>query len=112
MKKRAIAVFMTAVMVLGLAACGSDSEKDTDGKDKKAVEESKKENGNDTEIQVFIAASLNTVMTEIAEKYNKDNPDVKITFNADSSGTLDVYKRQAHERAPSIALRYFQINVF
>lgn len=97
MKKRVIAVFMTAVMVLGLAACGSDSEKDTDGKDKKAVEESKKENGNETEIQVFIAASLNTVMTEIAEKYNKDNPNVKITFNADSSGTLLTQIEEGYE---------------
>lgn len=87
MKKRAIAVFMTAVMVLGLAACGSDSEKDTD----------KKDNGNDTEIQVFIAASLNTVMTEIAEKYNKDNPNVKITFNADSSGTLLTQIEEGYE---------------
>ena len=55
---------------------------------KKASEESKKDDADETEVQVFIAASLNTVMTEIAEKYNKDNPDVKITFNADSSGTL------------------------
>ncbi len=42
----------------------------------------------DTEIQVFIAASLKTVMEEIAEKYNEQHPNVKITYNADSSGTL------------------------
>ena len=88
MKKRVVAVFMAAVMVLGLASCGSSEAKKTDGKDKKASEESKKDDADETEVQVFIAASLNTVMTEIAEKYNKDNPDVKITFNADSSGTL------------------------
>ncbi|SKB81950.1 molybdate transport system substrate-binding protein [Lachnospiraceae bacterium] len=41
-----------------------------------------------TEIQVFIAASLNNVMQEVAAKYNEKNPDVKIVFNADSSGTL------------------------
>ena len=51
----------------------------------------------ETEIQVFIAASLNTVMTEIAEKYNKDNPDVKITFNADSSGTLLTQIEEGYE---------------
>lgn len=44
--------------------------------------------GEETEIQVFIAASLNTVMTEIAKKYNEEHPEVKITFNADSSGKL------------------------
>jgi len=40
------------------------------------------------EIQVFIAASLNNVMTELAKKYNETHPNVTITFNADSSGKL------------------------
>ena len=97
MKKRVVAVFMAAVMGLGLASCGSSEAKKTDGKDKKASEESKKDDADETEVQVFIAASLNTVMTEIAEKYNKDNPDVKITFNADSSGTLLTQIEEGYE---------------
>ena len=97
MKKRVVAVFMAAAMVLGLASCGSSEVKKTDGKDKKASEESKKDDADETEVQVFIAASLNTVMTEIAEKYNKDNPDVKITFNADSSGTLLTQIEEGYE---------------
>ena len=97
MKKKAVAVFMAAVMVLGLASCGSSEAKKTDGKDKKASEESKKDDADETEIQVFIAASLNTVMTEIAEKYNKNNPNVKITFNADSSGTLLTQIEEGYE---------------
>ena len=97
MKKRVVAVFMAAVMVLGLASCGSSEAKKTDGKDKKASEESKKDDADETEVQVFIAASLKTVMTEIAEKYNKDNPDVKITFNADSSGTLLTQIEEGYE---------------
>ena len=97
MKKRVVAVFMAAVMVLGLASCGSSEAKKTDGKDKKASEESKKDDADETEIQVFIAASLNTVMTEIAEKYNKNNPNVKITFNADSSGTLLTQIEEGYE---------------
>ena len=40
------------------------------------------------EVQVFIAASLNTVMTELAAKYNETHPNVNIVYNADSSGTL------------------------
>ena len=97
MKKRVVAVFMAAVMVLGLASCGSSEAKKTDGKDKKASEESKKDDADETEVQVFIAASLNTVMTEIAEKYNKNNPNVKITFNADSSGTLLTQIEEGYE---------------
>ena len=42
----------------------------------------------ETEIQVFIAASLKTVMEDVAKKYNEKHPEVKITYNADSSGTL------------------------
>ena len=45
-------------------------------------------NDEETEIQVFIAASLNTVMTDLASRYNEIHPNVKITFNADSSGKL------------------------
>ena len=41
-----------------------------------------------TEIYVFIAASLSNAMKEIAGMYNQSQPNVKITYNADSSGTL------------------------
>ncbi len=40
------------------------------------------------EIQVFIAASLSTVMDVIAEKFNEKYPDISIVYNADSSGKL------------------------
>lgn len=51
----------------------------------------------DTEIQVFIAASLNTVMTELASMYNENQPNVKITFNADSSGKLLTQIEEGYE---------------
>lgn len=50
-----------------------------------------------TEIQVFIAASLNTVMTRLAEKYHEEHPQVTITYNADSSGTLLTQIREGYE---------------
>lgn len=46
------------------------------------------ENAEPVELQVFIAASLNTSMQEVAEKYNDTHPEVKIVFNADSSNKL------------------------
>ena len=97
MKKKAVAVFMAAVMVVVLAGCGGNNAKETGDRDKQASEESKKDDADETEIQVFIAASLNTVMTEIAEKYNKNNQNVKITFNADSSGTLLTQIEEGYE---------------
>ncbi|MCR4589852.1 MAG: molybdate ABC transporter substrate-binding protein [Lachnospiraceae bacterium] len=65
---------ITAVLlILSLTACGVPG---------------KAAAGKETGIQVFIAASLSKVMEEVAAEYNKEHPEVKITFNADSSGTL------------------------
>ena len=36
-------------------------------------------------------------MTELAEKYNEEHPEVKITFNADSSGTLLTQIEEGYE---------------
>lgn len=51
----------------------------------------------ETQIQVFAAASLHNVMTELAEEYGKDHPDVKITLQADSSGTLLTQIQEGYE---------------
>ena len=40
------------------------------------------------EVQLFIAASLEGAFKEIIPLYNTTQPNVKITYNADSSGTL------------------------
>ena len=90
MKKRVIAVI--AVLALSVAMFGCKAGSDT-GNGKKQREESAGDMGTEgkakaeeeTEIQVFIAASLNTVMTELAKEYQKDHPNVKIIYNADSS---------------------------
>ena len=50
----------------------------------------------ETEIIVFAAASMTETMTTIAEMYQTEYPDVKITCNFDSSGTL---KTQIQEGA-------------
>lgn len=95
MKKRVVALLVTGVMVLGLFGCGA-KEESTPEADKVAVTE-QAEKGEETEIQVFIAASLNTVMTELAEMYNKDHPEVKVVYNADSSGTLLTQIQEGYE---------------
>ena len=88
MEKRILAAVLAAVMVFSLAGCAGNKNESKD---------SKKESGKKTEIQVFIAASLNTVMTELAKEYQKDHPDVKITYNADSSGTLLTQIEEGYE---------------
>lgn len=41
-----------------------------------------------TELIVFAAASMTETLTELAERYEAEHPNIKITFNFDSSGTL------------------------
>ena len=92
--KRIMAMGMAMCMLTGLAACSGNAETKAEtelagSEETKAVAVHDGENGSEeTEIQVFIAASLNTVMTELAERYQSEHPEVKITFNADSSGKL------------------------
>ncbi len=49
------------------------------------------------ELQVFIAASLNTVMTDLAKAYQEDHPNVTIVYNADSSGKLLTQIEEGYE---------------
>lgn len=88
MKKRILAALLAGVTAFSLAACssgGSGGQAEDNG------------DAEETEIQVFIAASLNTVMTELAEMYHEDHPEVKITYNPDSSGTLLTQIREGYE---------------
>jgi len=92
--KRIMAAGMVIGMLTGLMACsGKDepkAETESAGSEETKAEAVQNEvsGAEETEIQVFIAASLNTVMTDLAEQYQSEHPEVKITFNADSSGKL------------------------
>ena len=86
LKKLAVCVIVLA-MLGNLVACGKAEVK----------EEASNQEKEETEIQVFIAASIHTVMEELAEKYQQEHPNVKITFHADSSGTLLTQIQEGYE---------------
>lgn len=95
MKGRSLAVLLAGSMVFSMAACSSGrAGGQTSGSGEVKTAEGSKD---ETEIQVFIAASLNTVMTELADMYNEEHPEVKITFNPDSSGTLLTQIEEGYE---------------
>lgn len=108
MKKAAVKKIVCgflAVCLAGTIPAGygqkNPQEPDTSAEDAQG-EEPTEAGGNssrteETEIQVFIAASLNTVMTELAERYHEDHPEVKIVYNADSSGTLLTQIEEGYE---------------
>jgi molybdate transport system substrate-binding protein len=49
------------------------------------------------EIQVFIAASLENAFKDIIALYNESQPNVTVTYNADSSGTLLTQIEEGYE---------------
>ena len=66
--KKTVAAGLVLLMTASLAAC--DGKKaDTKTEDKKT--ETKADKEEDVELQVFIAASLNTAMTDIAKRYER-----------------------------------------
>lgn len=74
--KKVIVVFLTILMTASLCSCAKKSDK--------------------VELNVFAAASMTETLNEIAQKYQEENQNVKITYAFDSSGTL---KTQINEGA-------------
>ena len=74
--KKVMAAIMAGTLVFALAGCGSgQKETASGGKDK-------------VHLTVFAAASMTETMNQIAKAYEKEHPNVEISFNFDSSGTL------------------------
>lgn len=103
--KKLLSILMAAALMAGMTAgCSSSGAKETTGT-QAAAASSKEETtaaetttqaettsaeakAEDTDLYVFIAASLKNTMEKVKENYEKENPNVTIIYNADSSGTL------------------------
>lgn len=93
--KKFLSLLLAGLLTGSLAACGTpaSSEQATAAT---AAPASAETAGEPVELVVFAAASLTETLTEIAEDYKEVAPDVTLTFNFDSSGTL---KTQIQEGA-------------
>lgn len=74
--KKIVSLVLALALTFALTACGGKSA--------------------EVELTVFAAASMQETLTEIGENYKKDHPNITLTFNFDSSGTL---KTQIEEGA-------------
>ena len=109
MKEKLLALLLALSMILALAACsgngGSGADKPSD-----AVSEAPSDAPSDVppqepgpaplaaaEIQVFIAASLENAFKDLIALYNEAQPNVTVTYNADSSGTLLTQIEEGYE---------------
>ena len=88
--RKLFALLIAAAMVLGLAACAAPATEET------AAPEETVPEAEPVELIVFAAASMTETMNQIAEMYKTVAPNVTLTYNFDSSGTL---KTQIQEGA-------------
>lgn len=85
MKKQYV-ICLVFLLIMGfVVGCGEGNSKD------------RKASGKEATLQVFVAASLNNVMTELTKAYEEAHPEVKITLNADSSGKLLTQIEEGYE---------------
>ena len=88
--KKLFAMLIAAVMVLSFAACAAPATEET------AAPEETVPEAEPVELIVFAAASMTETMNQMAELYKAKAPNVTLTYNFDSSGTL---KTQIQEGA-------------
>ena len=93
--KKFLSLLLAGLMVCSLAACGT-APASSAAPEATAAPASAQTAGEPVELVVFAAASLTETLTEIAEDYKAIAPNVTLTFNFDSSGTL---KTQIQEGA-------------
>ena len=93
--RKIFALLIAAVMVLSLAACAAPAAEPAPTEETAAPEETVPE-AEPVELIVFAAASMTETMNQIAEMYKTVAPNVTLTYNFDSSGTL---KTQIQEGA-------------
>lgn len=87
--KKFLSAALAALFALSLTGCGAPASSGVTAATADTAEEP-------VELVVFAAASLTETLTEIAADYEAAHPDITLTFNFDSSGTL---KTQVEEGA-------------
>ena len=93
MKKNILVLAMCFCGVLLFASCANSN----DSEEKEVKEETKAEQSdNNSDLIVFAAASMTESLNELKDVFEEENPDIKLSFNFDSSGTL---KTQIEEGA-------------
>ena len=101
----ALACGIAAVgMVAALAGCGGSTTKQA------TTEAATESSAQKTKLTVFAAASLTESLQKAADAYVAENPDVEVSFNFDSSGTLKTQIQEGAEADVFISAGQKQMN--
>ena len=85
--KKYLSLLLALCMTLSLAACGTKADA-VDGSQTQDNAPAEAPASEPVELIVFAAASMTETMNQLKEMYEQNNPNVTITYNFDSSGTL------------------------
>jgi len=99
--KKLFSMLLAMVMALSMTACSQQAA---------AGDESSQSETENVELIVFAAASMTETLTEIAEQYKTVAPNVTLTFNFDSSGTLKTQIQEGAECDVFISAGQKQMN--
>ena len=94
--RKLFALLIAAVMVLSFAACAAPAADESAPSTEETADAETVPEAEPVELIVFAAASMTETMNQIAELYKAKAPNVTLTYNFDSSGTL---KTQIQEGA-------------
>lgn len=94
--RKLFAMLIAAVMVLSLTACAAPAADEPAPATEETADAETVPEAEPVELIVFAAASMTETMNQIAEMYKTVAPNVTLTYNFDSSGTL---KTQIQEGA-------------
>lgn len=88
--KKYLSLLLALCLTLSLAACGSktDSNADAAGNTQTGDNATEQPADEPVELIVFAAASMTETMNTLKETYQQAHPNITITYNFDSSGTL------------------------
>ena len=99
MKKKFGVLSLALCLMLGAVGCSNSGSSSSSNSSSGASSDasSSKSSGKEIELKISAAASLQEAMVEIEKEFKQVNPDVKLTVNLGSSGTL---MQQIQEGAP------------
>ena len=90
MKKKFGVLSLALCLMLGAVGCSNSGSSSSSSSSSGASSDasSSKSSGKEIELKISAAASLQEAMVEIEKEFKQVNPDVKLTVNLGSSGTL------------------------
>ena len=89
--KKYLSLLLALCLTLSLAACGSKTDSNADASNGSQMQDNTPAEApadEPVELIVFAAASMTETMNQLKEMYEQNNPNVTVTYNFDSSGTL------------------------